>query len=268
MDLPNLENKVAIVTGSSRGIGKAIAIQLAKSGAKVVVTARTATPSESVPGSIQETCSEIESFGGIALPVECNLRDDKSISNLIAEVTHTFSTVDILINNAGIGNYQSFAQTSLKQWDLMIDINLRAPIILIQHVLPLMMQQRSGSIINISSHAATNIFSSTLSSDSTDAVKIIGQSYGTSKAAIERLSWGLAAELGEHNISVNVLKPLRPVLTEGFVAQRPDGDYSSWSSPDAMAQAATILASQEKADGFSGTICTAEELLSLYKNLS
>ena len=268
MNLPSLKNKVAIVTGSSRGIGKAIAIQLAKSGASVIVTARTESPTDNVPGSIQETCLEIERTGGIAIPVVCNVRDEHSIINLVTQTLNTCGKIDILVNNAGIGNYQSFTNTSLKQWDLMLDINLRAPIILMQNVLPVMIKQQSGSIINVSSHAATNIFSSTLSSDTSDEVKIIGQSYGASKAAIERLSWGLAAEVGEYNISINVLKPLKPVLTEGFVAQRPDGDYSSWSTPDAMAQAPTILAAQEKADGFSGTIYTAEELLAIYKNLT
>ena len=268
MTMPNLKNKVAIVTGSSRGIGKAIAIKLAQSGATVVVTARTGIPSDSSPGSLQETCEEIKNLGGSAFPIVCNVREEQSIIDLVNKVTENFETIDILVNNAGIGNYQSFTESSLKQWDLVLDINLRAPVIMMQHVLPIMIKQQSGSIINISSHAATNIFSSTLSSDNSDDVKLIGQSYGASKAALERLSWGLAAELGEHNIAINVLKPLKPVVTEGFIAQRPDGDYSSWSSPDAMALATTILAAQEKPDGFSGTIYTAEELLSLYKNLS
>tara|TARA_A100001037_G_scaffold306425_1_gene351396 strand:- start:26951 stop:27757 length:807 start_codon:yes stop_codon:yes gene_type:complete len=267
LQLPSLKDKVAIVTGSSRGIGKAIALQLAKSGANVVVTARTEQSSGEIPGSIHETCSEIHSFGGSALPVVCNVRREQDIQQLIAKVLTTYDSIDILVNNAGIGNYQTFTETSLKHWELMFDINVMAPIILTQNVLPTMIKQMSGSIINISSHAATNIFSSTLSADTSDEVKIIGQSYGASKAAIERLSWGLAAELGEYNIAVNVLKPLKPVLTEGFIAQRPDGDYSSWSTPDAMAQAANILAAQEKPDGFSGTIYTAEELLALHKNL-
>jgi NAD(P)-dependent dehydrogenase (short-subunit alcohol dehydrogenase family) len=265
--LPNLsilKNKVAIVTGSSRGIGKAIAVKLAQEGVKVIVTARTEISGNFSPGTIHETVELIHNAGGEAFPIVCNIRDEANIDHLISETLKKYKTIDILINNAGIGNYQSFQETTLKQWELMLDINIKAPIMLMQKIIPTMINNGAGSIVNISSHAANNIFSSTLSTDNTDEVKIIGQSYGASKAALERLSWGLAAELGCHNIAVNVLKPLKPVLTEGFIAQRPDGDYSSWSTPEAMATAATILAAQLTSGGLRGTSFTAEELLKLY----
>ena len=81
-----------------------------------------------------------------------------------------------------------------------------------------------------------------------------------SKAALERLTWGLAAELGPHNIAANALKPLRPVATEGFRFQRPDADFSTWATPDDMAKATVFLAGQD-ARGFTGAIVTAEELV-------
>ena len=123
-----------------------------------------------------------------------------------------------------------------------------------------MVEQGGGSIINISSHAADNIFSSTLSADSAEGIALMGQAYGVSKAAVERFSWGLSAELGRHNIAVNVLRPLRPVLTEGFQAQRPDADYSTWATPEDMVKAAVFLAGQD-ASGLSGAVVTAEELV-------
>ena len=89
---------------------------------------------------------------------------------------------------------------------------------------------------------------------------MMGQAYGVSKAAVERLSWGLSAELGQYNIAVNVLRPLRPVLTEGFQAQRPDADYSTWATPEDMVKAAVFLAGQD-ASGLSGATVTAEEMV-------
>ena len=168
--------------------------------------------------------------------------------------------MDVLVNNAGIGSYSPFLQTTLREWDLNMAINLRAPFIACQAVAPIMIEQGGGSIINVSSHAATNIFSSTLGEDHDAGIALTGQAYGASKAALERFTWGLAAELGPHNIAVNALKPLRPVATEGFRFQRPDADFSTWATPEDMAKAAVYLAAQD-ARGLTGAIVTAEELV-------
>ena len=123
-----------------------------------------------------------------------------------------------------------------------------------------MIEQGGGSIINISSHAADNVFSSALSAGPDAGLAVIGQAYGAAKAGLERLTWGLAVELGPHNIAVNALKPLRPVATEGFRAQRPDADFSAWATPEDMTKAAVYLATQD-ARGLTGAIVTAEELV-------
>ena len=256
----SLEGKIAIVTGASRGIGKAMALGLAEAGAAVVVAARTAEPRSTLPGTIHETVAEIETAGGRALAVTCNVREEDSIREMVNATLDEFGAVDVLVNNAGIGGYVPFLQMTLREWDLNMAINLRAPFIACQAVAPVMIEQGGGSIINVSSHAATNIFSSTLGEDHDAGIAIIGQAYGASKAALERLTWGLAAELGPHNIAVNALKPLRPVATEGFRFQRPDADFSTWATPDDMARATVYLAAQD-ASGLSGAIVTAEELV-------
>jgi len=192
--------------------------------------------------------------------VPCNVREEESIRAMVDRTLDVFGAVDVLINNAGIGTYRPFLESTLREWDLVMDINLRATYIGCRAVAPVMVEQGGGSIINISSHAADNIFSSTLSADSTEGIAMMGQAYGVSKAAVERLSWGLSAELGPYNIAVNVLRPLRPVLTEGFQAQRPDADYSTWATPEDMVKAAIFLAEQD-ARGLSGAIVTAEELV-------
>ncbi len=255
-----LRGKVAIVTGSSRGIGKAMALGLAGAGAAVVVAARSESEGALAPGTIYATAAEIEALGGQALPVRCNVREEDSIYAMVQQTLNAFGRIDVLVNNAGIGTYRPFLESSVREWDLVLNINLRATFIGCRAVAPAMVEQGGGSIINISSHAATNIFSSTLGADPAEGIALMGQAYGVAKAAVERLTWGLSAELGQHNIAVNALKPLRPVLTEGFQAQRPDADFSTWATPEAMVKAATFLAGQD-AQGLSGAIVTAEELV-------
>ena len=256
----SLKDRVAIVTGSSRGIGKAMALGLALAGASIVVAARSETERALAPGTIYATAAEIEALGGKALPVRCNVREEESINAMVRQAMDAFGRIDILVNNAGIGTYRPFLESTLREWDLVMDINLRATFVGCQAVAPVMVEQGGGSIINISSHAAANIFSSTLGADSGEDIAMMGQAYGVAKAAVERLTWGLSAELGQYNIAVNVLKPLRPVLTEGFQAQRPDADFSTWATPEDMVKAATFLAQQD-AHGLSGAVVTAEELV-------
>jgi len=256
----SLSGKVAIVTGSSRGIGKAIALGLAMKGAIVVVAARSETQRPNAPGTIHTTVAEIEALGGKALAIRCNVREEESIQNLVCQTKNTLGRIDVLVNNAGVGNYTPFLESTLKEWELVLDIDLRAPFICCQAVVPTMIEQGGGSVINISSHAATNIFSSTLGQEHDEGIGLIGLAYGTAKAGLERFSWGLSAELGQHNIAVNVLKPLRPVLTEGFQAQRPDADYSTWATPEDMVKATVHLARQD-AHGLTGAVVHAEEIV-------
>jgi NAD(P)-dependent dehydrogenase (short-subunit alcohol dehydrogenase family) len=255
-----VDGKIVIVTGASRGIGKAMALGLARAGASVVVAARSQERRPDLLGTIHDTVAEIVDAGGKALAVACNVRDDDSIRGLVEKTLDEYGAIDVLINNAGIGGYTPFLQLSVKEWDLTMDIDLRAPFVTCKAAVPIMIEQGGGSIINISSHVATNIFSSTLGENHDAGITLVGQAYGAAKAGLERFTWGLAAELGPHNIAVNALKPLRPVATEGFRAQRPDADYSTWATPEDMVKAATYLAAQD-ACGLTGAIITAEELV-------
>ena len=137
----SLQGKVAIVTGASRGIGKAMALGLAAAGASVVVAARTAEPRGTLPGTIHETVAEIETAGGRALAVTCNVREEESIREMVNRTLDEFGAVDVLVNNAGIGGYAPFLQMTLREWDLNMAINLRAPFIACQSVAPIMIEQ-------------------------------------------------------------------------------------------------------------------------------
>ena len=255
--MAELRGKVAVVTGSSRGIGKAIALELARQGCRVAVAARTAEPGK-FPGTIHETAAEVRSLGGEALPVPCNVADEASVQGMVETVLGRWGEIHILVNNAGIGSYLSFMDTSAKLWDLVMAVNVRGTFLCTRAVLPHMMQRRRGNIVNISSFAANSIFSMTLPKEGERT--LVGVVYGTSKAAIERLTIGLAAEMGRYNIAVNALKPARPVLTEALRTHLPQSDWENWVSTEKMARAAAFLAAQD-GSGITGAVASDDEVL-------
>lgn len=252
-----LGGKVALVTGSSRGIGKAIALGLARRGCRVVVTARATVPGK-FPGTIYETAEEIQRLGGEALPVQGNVADEASIQEVVQTVLARWGEIHVLINNAGIGSYLPFVETTVKVWDLIMAVNLRGAFLCTKAVLPHMMERRRGSIVNISSFAANSIFSQTIPREGERT--LVGTAYGVSKAAVERLTIGLAVEVGKYNIAVNALKPARPVLTEALKTHLPQSDWEQWVSPEKMVRAAAFLAAQD-ASGITGLVSSDEELL-------
>lgn len=250
---------MAIVTGASRGIGKAISIALAKEGVSVVVAARS-EEERRLPGTIYATVEEIEGLGLKALPVRCDVRDEGSIDSTVKKTLDELGRIDILVNNAAVGTYEPFLETSTKLWDLVMAVNLRGPFLFTKAVLPTMIRQGWGSVVNLSSLGADRLTSTSFSRDPNVEATIVGQAYGSSKSALERLSWGLAAEMGRHNIAVNAIKPSKPVLTEGFQLQRPDADYSLWVSSDSLVKATVFLAKQD-ASGVTGTFTTDDEII-------
>ena len=202
-----LSNKVAIVTGSSRGIGKAIAIGLAKEGAKVVVAARAETEDEKLPGTIYKTADEIQASGGSALPIKCDVTDERSVNDMVAKALAEFGHVDIMVNNAGVAFYYPVIETPLKRWELVLRVGLTGAFLCSKAVLPKMIEQKGGSIINISSLAADQRVLSEVST---------GVAYAVAKAGLDRFTLGLAEEVGRYNIAANAVKPAGVVDTEGM----------------------------------------------------
>jgi len=242
-----LSNKVAIVTGSSRGLGKAIAIGFAGEGASVVIAARTEVEGP-MPGTIYKTAEEIEALGQRAIAVRCDVTSEESVNNMVQKALAQFGHIDILVNNAGIAYYPPVVETPLKRWELVIRVNLIGAFLCTKAVLPKMVEQRRGSIINITSVSATE-----------RGPSVTGVAYGVSKAGLERFTWGLATEVGKYNIAVNALKPKGVVDTEGMRFMLPDEDRSQWVSPDMMVKAAIFLAAQD-ATGVTGTVAFDEEI--------
>lgn len=245
-----LSGKVAIVTGGSRGIGKAIARGFAREGAKVVVAARTRTDSEKLPGTIYKTAEEIQASGGLALPVQCDVTDEQSVNDMVQKALSEFGHVDILVNNAGIAFYYPVIETPLKRWELVLRVCLTGDFLCSKAVLPKMIEQKHGSIINISSMAAVQRVLSEVPT---------GVAYAAAKSGLDRFTWGLAEEVGKYNIAVNSVKPAGIVDTEGMRLWLADADKSQWQPPDRMVKAAIFLAGQD-ARGVTGVVATDEEI--------
>jgi NAD(P)-dependent dehydrogenase (short-subunit alcohol dehydrogenase family) len=156
MPVMKLKDKIAIVTGSSRGIGKAIAKAYAREGATVIVAARTEQAGGRLPGTINQTVEEIAAFGGRAIPIRTDIGDEASIEAMVKQTLEIFGRIDVLFNNAGILFSSLIGDTTLKRWELVMKVNVTGTFLCSRAVLPTMTAQRSGSIINMSSVAAAS----------------------------------------------------------------------------------------------------------------
>jgi citronellol/citronellal dehydrogenase len=244
-----LSGKIAIVTGASRGLGKAMAIELARAGASVVAAARTVRPEQTtLPGTIFETVNEIEKLGGKAIAVQCDIREEEDVAHLVKEVNGRYGPVDILINNAGITTTESFLKLPTKKWDLVIAVNLRGTFLCTKAVLPEMVERQSGNIINLSSVLSKRIEYSIV--------------YGTTKAAIDRFTLGLAKEMKRHNIAVNALCPDFTV-TEAVRAYLPNIDTTDWQLPEMWGKYSVLVAAKT-AEELTGRILDQTALIELF----
>jgi NAD(P)-dependent dehydrogenase (short-subunit alcohol dehydrogenase family) len=196
-----LRGRHAVVTGASRGIGAAIAVRLAMAGAKVTASARTADAGEStLPGTLTETVERIRRAGGEATAIKADLSKESDREQLIAQAVENYGPVDILVNDAAVTFFIPVETFPKKRFDLMFEVQVWAPLHLCQLVLPSMRQRREGWIVNISSGAAIH-------PKQPYNRRGGGTIYGMCKAALERFTTGLAAEVYDDNIAVNVISP-------------------------------------------------------------
>jgi citronellol/citronellal dehydrogenase len=241
----SLDGAVAVVTGASRGIGKALAIGLAAEGAKVVCAARSSDRrAGELPGTVERTAMAIEESGGTALPVRCDIGVPSDISRLIDVTLKTWKRVDVLVNNAMTPTRDLWRDVSLESWDLSMRVNVRSLFVMAKAACPVMEEVGGGSIINISSGAAD---------PRVRGVPPGYLTYSVAKAALERFTTALAEEVADSGIAVNALRP-GAVKTETSVHELgEDFDWSGWSQPDAVVPAVVYLAKQ-RSDGITGRI--------------
>jgi len=182
-----LKNKVAIVTGSRRGIGRSITLELAKEGAKVII-------SDIDLKECQNVCDEIKKIGSDAIAVKCDVSKKRDVDAMVKKTIQKFKRIDILVNNAGVVLMKPFVQMTEKDWDFVLDINLKGVFLCTNAVAKQMVKQKGGKIISIASIAGEVGFMNT-------------SAYCASKAGIINLTRELAMELSPHNINVNVVAP-------------------------------------------------------------
>ncbi len=208
--------KVAFITGASRGIGKAICAHLALRGYSIAVTARSVQDRDVTPypGTIMETANLVESLGGRALPIRCDVESPADLRDAVQRTLDAFGRIDLLINNAryeGPAHWDPFTQTDWKEVERLISTNYRGPMLLCHLVVPRMVEQGGGVIIHIASRSAQAENPNMPGKGSTSLF------YPSSKAGLDRMAVGLAKEVRTNGIAVIGLSP-GATLTERATA--------------------------------------------------
>jgi citronellol/citronellal dehydrogenase len=207
-----MDGKVAMVTGSSRGLGKAIAQRFAAEGAAVALTARTMEPDPKYQGSLRQTLEKIDTAGGTAIAIKADLSKPEDRERLFAEVAERLGAPDILVNNAAVTFLRPLDEFPERRVRLMLEMNVLAPLHLTQLAIPAMRERGRGWVLNITSAGGDLPDGPPFSEfDRTAGFGV----YGTVKAALNRLTKSLAAELYDDGIAVNAAAPTNPVATPG-----------------------------------------------------
>lgn len=202
-ELFNLNGKTAIITGGGRGLGKQMAIALAKAGANLVLCSRKVE-------ACQAVCKELEEYGVKCLAIKCDVTKVDDIQKVIEETVNTFGTIDILINNSGASWVAPFMDLPEEKWDYVLDVNTKGTFLFSQAAAKVMVPQGSGKIVNIAS---------VLGLGGANPKVIDTIAYNTSKGAIITFTKDLAVKLARHNIQVNAIAPgfFPTKITEGIL---------------------------------------------------
>lgn len=268
------DRKVAIVTGASRGIGKATAVALAKCGYNIVAAARTLETNESqemsesvdasnvqiVPsGSLRNTIEQVQETGQSGLAVRCDLMNQADMDMLIDTTLAEFGSIDVFVNNAryvGPGFKDRFLNTPYEVFEDSVRVNTLAPLYLLTKIVPLMVEQDGGLILHISSLEGVMESAKIPTGHWTGRT---GLSYGVSKAAFNRIAPGLAKELREHNISIVNIEPGDVDVERKAVQRGEDYDPTNHDSPLAAARTCAHIATSQHPMYYSGLTVFAPE---------
>ena len=254
-----LAGKVALVTGASRGVGKGIALGLGEAGATVYITGRTEEEGKAtveLPGTIYRTAEEVSNLGGKGIAIRCDHVNDEEVRHVFERIQVEEGRLDILVNNiwAGYEHFndgtkfweeKGFWTVPLARWDKMFQAGVRAHYVASVLAAPLMISQREGLIVNVSSFAAQK--------------DNAGVTYGVAKAADDRMAACMAYELREHNVAVVSLYP-GLVRTEGVMKAAPHFDLSNSESPQFTGRVVAGLAHDPNLMQKSGQVLVAAAL--------
>jgi len=231
--LASLHNRIALITGASRGIGKSTALALANAGCHISVNYhKQAAAAESVVAAIQN-------LGRRAIPIQADVSLPADVDRLVSQTERDLGEIEILVNNAGIAQTKPIAEITLEDWDRILRVNLTSAFLVTQRVLPSMRKRRWGRIINLSSVAA-------------QTGGVIGPHYATSKAGLIGLTHSYAALLAKEGITANAIAPalLETDMVTGNPNASPDKiPLGYFGHPDEAGRAAVLLAESDYITG-------------------
>jgi citronellol/citronellal dehydrogenase len=229
----SLAGKRIFVTGGSRGIGLAIALRAARDGASIAIAAKTADPNPKLPGTIFTAADEIRAAGGVALPIQCDIRDENQIESAMRQAAQEFGGIDILINNASAINLTKTEATPAKRFDLMFDVNVRGTFLTSQAAIPYLRESaaagRNPHILNLAPPLSMN------PKWFKNHVAYTMAKYGMSMCVL-----GMAEEFKRDGIASNALWP-RTAIDTAALAMIPGIDTAACRTPEILADAAYII---------------------------
>lgn len=246
----SFQNKTVIITGASRGIGKAIGLRLAKEGANIVIASKSVEENPKLGGTIFSAAAEMEAAGGKALAVQCDIRFEDQVQNVVDKTVEKFGGIDILINNASAISLTSTEQTEPKRFDLMYDINVRGTFFVCKACIPFLKKATNPHIINLSPPVNMDMkwFANHLA-------------YTMSKYNMTMIALGLAAELKKYNVAANALWPKTTIATAA-VNNLLGGEMlmNMSRTPEIMADAAWYILSKSSAECTGNTFIDEQVL--------
>ena len=233
----DLSGKRIFVTGGSRGIGLAIALRAARDGASVAIAAKTSEPNPKLPGTIHSAAQEIRDAGGIALPIQCDLRDEEQIAAAVNQAAQEFGGIDILINNASAINLTPTEATPAKRFDLMFDVNVRGTFLTSQAAIPHLRE---------SAKAGRNPHILTLSPPLSMKAKWFQHhvAYTMAKYGMSMCVLGMSEEFRKTGIAINALWP-RTAIDTAALQMIPGVDTAACRTPEILADAAYVILNRE-----------------------
>lgn len=248
--MSDLKGKTMFISGGSRGIGLAIAKRAAQDGANIIIAAKTAEPHPKLPGTIYSAAEEIEEAGGKALPVVCDIRDDKAVKAAVAAGVEKFGGIDLCVNNASAISLTPTLQTPMRRFDLMHQINTRGTFLVSQTCLPHLLESDNPHILNLS--PPLNMLEKWFKNH---------VAYTMAKFGMSMCVLGMAGEFREKGVAVNALWP-RTVIATAAVKNLLGGDEMIMRSrkPEIMADAAHFILTQPSRE-FTGNFCIDDEVM-------
>lgn len=246
--MSSLSGKTLFITGASRGIGLAIAKRAARDGANIAVAAKSAVPNPKLPGTIHSAAAEIEAAGGRALALKCDIRDEDEVHAAVAATVDTFGGIDILVNNASAIWLRGVADTPMKRFDLMQQVNARGTFLCAQACLPYLLRAPNPHILTLAPPPSL---------ESKWWAPHTG--YTLAKMGMSLVTLGLAGELRDKRIAINALWP-RTVIATDAINMIPGVDARACRRPEIVADAAHAVLVRD-ADGFTGQFLLDDEVL-------